>query len=194
MPTFTRFPGPSKFIYDVRILHGDEYYVVESYQLHAHHCHQCVYPFRPYGLCEQGIFLAHDVVKYLYKWNGRFFAVNNHDHDKTNEVDIPRSAYAVRDLLAAVDIGLSLHPPHATSICTLRPLPQNPIEIIERRPHNSASSHRGVHCSPFCWTKPIYLQRKSQTKGCDSLSLGLKVKTKCTPRKSAGRVEIRILL
>lgn len=193
MPTLTRVPSPSNSVHNVRILHGDEHYVVETYQFHAHLCYQCVHPFRRRGLCEQGIFLAHDVVKHLYKRNERFFAVNNHDYDKTDEVDIPRSAYQVRNLLAAVEIGLFLRPPHTTSNFALRPLSGNPIDIIERRPRNSVSSHRGVQYFPFCWTNPTFLQRRSQMKNSESISLPSKLKGKCTPQNLVVRVDIRIL-
>ena len=108
MPTFTRFTGTSDRVHGMRILHGDEHYVVETYQNHADHCHECVYPFRPYGLCEQGTLLARDVLKYLYKWRGRFFALKGHCYDRTNEVELPRSAFAVRNLLAAVESGMLL--------------------------------------------------------------------------------------
>jgi hypothetical protein len=192
MPTLTRVPIPSNSVHNVRILHGDEHYVVETYQLHAHLCYQCVHPFRLHGLCEQGIFLARDVVKYLYKRNGRFFAVNNHDYDETDEVDIPRSAYAVRNLLAAVEIGLFLRPPHTTSNCALRPLSGNPIDIIERRP-NSVSSHRAVQYFPFCRINPTILQRRSQMKNAESLSLPSKLKGKRTPQNLVVRVDIKIL-
>lgn len=191
MPTITRLTGTSDGIHGMRILHGDEHYVVETYQLHVDHCHECVCPLRPYGLCEQGILLAHDIFKYLYKWDGRYFAVNSHCYDKTNEVELPRRAFAVRNLLAAVDSGMPLLPPHATSHDTPRRRPRYTIDIIERRPCSSIPSHRIVNYYPLWLTEPSYLQCKLQMKGSSPILSNLMARPSCTSRKSAVWIEIR---
>lgn len=115
-------------------------------------------PLRPDELCKEGIFRAHDVVKYCTNGTGD-------SSPSTNMVDVLRSAHAVHNLIVAVEIGLVLRLPCAIIRYSLRPLPRNPIIIIS---------------SLFFLLDETHLST-TQVKGSHSLSLGVKVNMKCPP-------------
>jgi hypothetical protein len=89
MPIFRIHSGFHPSLHEIRSPHGDERYVMDAYQPHSHVCHQCAVYRCLDLLCEQGIRLARNVSQYLYKKNGRFFAVIGHDYDKTIQAIIP---------------------------------------------------------------------------------------------------------
>lgn len=142
MPIYRRYTGSHLPFHETRSLHDDERYVMDTYQLHASTCLHCADSRRPTSLCEQGNILAQNVGKYLYKNNGRFFAVTGHEYDTTNQVKISQHLYAVRDLLAAIECGLQ---PGASS--TGRP--RHVIEIIERQPRHFEASPRAIQYPSF---------------------------------------------
>ena len=186
MPIYHRYSGSRPSFHEIRSLHDDERYVMDAYQLHASTCHHCADSRRPNSLCEQGIFLAQNVGKYLYKNNGRFFAVIGHDYDETKHVNISQRLYAVRDLLAAIECGFQ---PGASS--TRRP--RHVIEIIERQPRHFEASPRVIQYPSFGGTKYVYLQKKLRKERFRPAVKVVEIGVKCTARRPAVHVAIEVL-
>lgn len=150
-----------------RHLRGDEYYVASAYQDHAKDCLQCVDPFR-YRLCQKGRCLARDLTSYLRKDNGRFFAVYNHCHDGSPEVDLPRGFDTVHWLLAAIEDDKRFHPPSATTSCFSSPRPHDSVEIIERRPKNQEAGTQVIQITRLLGKKKkktITVARRRESRG-----------------------------
>ena len=185
MPLYRSHSGSHSSFHEIRSLHDDERYIIDAYQLHANTCHHCSDCRRSNMLCEQGILLAQNVGKYLYKKNGRFFAVSGHDYDWTNQVNISRGLYAVRNLLAAIEGGFQ---PGASSTRSRR----HSIEIIERQPRHPEASHQAIQY-PALWGTNIYPKRKLRKERHRPAVKVVEIEVGCTARRSAVQVAIKVL-
>ncbi|CBF79575.1 predicted protein [Aspergillus nidulans FGSC A4] len=96
----------------VRELADDEYFVMMSFERHADHCYICSDPRRVQEdgetLCRRGTEYALDVAAYLYSKNRKSYSVVDRDLNQPTLVNIPRRCIATRDLLLALEDGLSL--------------------------------------------------------------------------------------
>lgn len=184
-----RQPSPLLCAPQTRDLHGDEDHVVFAYESHAKSCVRCGDPLGSAGLCYRGIPLAHNVVKYLYRRRGSFYACRNHEGDKTDRVYLPTGAHSARRLLTAVEQGLlkcsgAGDPGHCS------------IEIIERQPRYSGPRYSGPSrpcvLYPFsCQRSYIHIPHRSQSRRSGSSPLRFRIGVRRHPRRSTIEFELK---
>lgn len=83
-----------------------------AYERHSSRCTKCTIPLEMSGrgpLCGRGYKYARDVANYLFAQKGEHFSVVAREREKLVQVKIPRNAFAVHNLLAAIEAGLHLY-------------------------------------------------------------------------------------
>lgn len=175
---------------DVRDLHADEAYVLGTYQDHAKCCARCANPLESTDLCSRGTPLAENVVKYLCRREGQFYARRSHPDDKTDKIRLPPHAFSVRWLLAAVEQGLHLNTTGGGDPQTTTPDSPS-IRIIEPRPQQSTPTSY-FQIRPFCTRKKhLYSQCPLYTQLSSVGPSGLRVDVKYKSRRSTVAVELK---
>ncbi|CAG8420252.1 unnamed protein product [Penicillium salamii] len=160
-----------------RDLYDDEKLVVDDFERHAGHCILCASPTQTHknnrSLCSRGTSYARAVANYLDSRNGKYFSAVDYESGRSTRIKLPRDAYAVRDLLAALEQGLRIrdkpvivqpvqpvqpitvsydrtYPIPARGASNLRPRSMSPdaYQIIERAPRLSRSPTSIMYRSP----------------------------------------------
>ncbi|MCJ1375948.1 hypothetical protein MMC20_007186 [Loxospora ochrophaea] len=100
VPVYSRPPG------------DDETYVMKAFARHASHCSTCAHPYEVHRrgdtLCDKGHQRAVDVAKYVYNKGGKAYSEVDRENRKQVQIEIPRNCEPVRELLRAMERGLSL--------------------------------------------------------------------------------------
>ncbi|CAG8931375.1 unnamed protein product [Penicillium salamii] len=159
-----------------RDLYDDEKLVVDDFERHAGHCTLCASPTQTHknnrSLCARGTSYARAVANYLHSRNGKYFSAVDYESGRSTRIKLPRDAYAVRDLLTALEQGLRIrdkpvivqpvqpvqptvsydrtYPIPARGASNLRPRSMSPdaYQIIERAPRLSRSPTSIMYRSP----------------------------------------------
>lgn len=97
-------PGLTRSISVKRKLRADENLVVEDYEKHVADCFTCLNG----PLCGKGASYARTLDEYLYSSKGKHYSKVDTQNGKDTRVKLPNEAYAVRNLLAALEKGMRL--------------------------------------------------------------------------------------
>ncbi|KAJ5190912.1 uncharacterized protein N7498_009897 [Penicillium cinerascens] len=134
----------------VRDMDDAEKLVVEEFKRHVGHCTQCTTALEEQkgGLCERGHPRAVDVTQYLYCKNGKHFSVVDKENGTLMRVKLPRDADSVRNLLDAVEAGMTLKPPRRGRASPVRSPATSTIYVPSRRPVIEQSRPRSYSPEP----------------------------------------------
>jgi len=96
-----------------RLPRDDERYVMTSFASHAKRCSQCAHPMDTFlnrdTLCEKGASKARDVAQYVCNRSGKAYSLVDAEGNQRMQVEIPHDCEVVRELLKALERGLTLH-------------------------------------------------------------------------------------
>jgi hypothetical protein len=132
----------------VRDMDDAEKLVVDEFDRHVSHCSQCTTALHQQrdNLCERGHPRAIDVTKYLYCKDGKHFSVVDKESGILMRVKLPREANSVRNLLGAIEAGMTLKSPRRGRASPVRSprtstfyVPSRRVVIEQPRPSRSYS-------------------------------------------------------
>ena len=141
-PSLTRpnaMPGQTENVVPplvVRDMDDAERLVVEEFKRHVGHCTQCTTALEDHkdSLCERGHPRAVDVTHHLYCKEGKHFSVVDKENGTLMRVKLPRDADSVRNLLDAVEAGMTLKSPRRGRASPVRSPATSTFYVPSRRP------------------------------------------------------------
>lgn len=97
-----------------RLPRDDEYFVMRAFSKHSNHCKSgCQSPYTTHltgrTLCSKGMQRALDVSQYIFNKAGHAFSVIDLASNKRMQIEVPADCAPVRELLKAMEKGMSLY-------------------------------------------------------------------------------------